>query len=72
MTPETIARFEVTRRALGGHGGMLIANPVPEDDEIPAQRDDHRHIETQPSPPRRQRESRARPSRRSCWAKCST
>ncbi|WP_290997973.1 pseudouridine-5'-phosphate glycosidase [Hoeflea sp.] len=33
---EAIARFEVTRRALGHHGGMLIANPVPEDDEIPA------------------------------------
>jgi pseudouridine-5'-phosphate glycosidase len=31
-----IARFEHTRRALGGHGGMLIANPVPEADEIEA------------------------------------
>lgn len=31
-----IARFELSRRALGGHGGMLIANPVPEADEIPA------------------------------------
>jgi pseudouridine-5'-phosphate glycosidase len=31
-----IARFEQTRRALGGHGGMLIANPVPEANEIPA------------------------------------
>ncbi|PHR19697.1 MAG: pseudouridine-5-phosphate glycosidase [Hoeflea sp.] len=31
-----IARFELTRRALGGHGGMLIANPVPVEDEIAA------------------------------------
>lgn len=31
-----IARFEVSRRALGGHGGMLIANPVPASDEIPS------------------------------------
>jgi pseudouridine-5'-phosphate glycosidase len=38
-----IARFEVTRRALGGHGGMLIANPVPVDDEIPAP-EMNRHI----------------------------
>jgi pseudouridine-5'-phosphate glycosidase len=42
-TPETIARFEVTRRALGHHGGMLIANPVPVDDEIPAP-EMNRHI----------------------------
>ena len=41
----SIARFEATRQALGGHGGMLIANPVPEADEIPAQ-EMHRHIET--------------------------
>jgi hypothetical protein len=41
-TPE-IARFEATRRALGGHGGMLIANPVPVDDEIPAP-EMNRHI----------------------------
>ncbi len=34
--PAAIARFEHTRRALGGHGGMLIANPVPEADEIEA------------------------------------
>lgn len=33
---EAIARFEITRRALGGHGGMLIANPVPVEDEIAA------------------------------------
>lgn len=31
---KAIALFEATRRALGGHGGMLIANPVPADDEI--------------------------------------
>ena len=35
-TAEAIAGFETTRRALGGHGGMLIANPVPETDEIAA------------------------------------
>jgi len=35
-TPEAIARFARTRRALGGGvGGMLIANPVPESAEIP-------------------------------------
>ena len=39
----SIARFELTRRALGGHGGMLIANPVPEDDEIAAS-EINRHI----------------------------
>jgi pseudouridine-5'-phosphate glycosidase len=38
-----IARFEVTRRALGGHGGMLIANPVPVEDEIAAS-EMNRHI----------------------------
>jgi pseudouridine-5'-phosphate glycosidase len=38
-----IARFETTRRALGGHGGMLIANPVPLEDEIPAS-EMNRHI----------------------------
>ncbi|WP_417434242.1 pseudouridine-5'-phosphate glycosidase [Hoeflea sp.] len=38
-----IARFEATRRALGGHGGMLIANPVPVEDEIPAS-EMNRHI----------------------------
>jgi pseudouridine-5'-phosphate glycosidase len=42
-TPEAIARFEATRRALGHHGGMLIANPVPVDDEIPAP-EMNRHI----------------------------
>tara|TARA_R110002020_G_scaffold52911_5_gene148379 strand:- start:341 stop:1264 length:924 start_codon:yes stop_codon:yes gene_type:complete len=39
-----IARFEQTRRQLGGHGGMLIANPVPHEDEIPAD-EINRHIE---------------------------
>ena len=34
--PEAIAGFFKTRRALGLEGGMLIANPVPEADEIPA------------------------------------
>ena len=42
-TPQAIARFEATRRALGGHGGMLIANPVPVDDEIAAS-EMNRHI----------------------------
>ena len=35
-TPEAIAAFFKTRTALGLDGGMLIANPVPEADEIPA------------------------------------
>jgi pseudouridine-5'-phosphate glycosidase len=35
--PEAIAAFFKTRRALGLDGGMLIANPVPEADEIPAE-----------------------------------
>lgn len=34
-TPDAIARFFRTRRALGLDGGMLIANPVPEAAEIP-------------------------------------
>jgi pseudouridine-5'-phosphate glycosidase len=34
--PDAIARLFVTRRALGLDGGMLVANPVPESDEIPA------------------------------------
>ena len=42
-TPQAIARFEATRRALGHHGGMLIANPVPVEDEIPAS-EMNRHI----------------------------
>ena len=36
--PGAIARFELTRRLMGGHGGMLIANPVPAENEIPRQR----------------------------------
>ena len=43
-TAAAIARFEAARRAFGGHGGMLVANPVPEADEIPAA-EMHRHIE---------------------------
>ena len=34
---EAIAGFFRTRRALGIEGGMLVANPVPEADEIPAE-----------------------------------
>ncbi len=33
--PAAIARFEATRRHLGGHGGMIVANPVPAEFEIP-------------------------------------
>ncbi len=36
-TPEAIARFQATRAALGIEGGMLIANPVPAEDEISAE-----------------------------------
>ncbi|OCW58762.1 pseudouridine-5'-phosphate glycosidase [Hoeflea olei] len=42
--PAAIARFEAMRRRMGGHGGMLIANPVPQADEIPAA-EINRHIE---------------------------
>jgi pseudouridine-5'-phosphate glycosidase len=35
--PDAIARFFGARRALGIAGGMLVANPVPEADEIPAE-----------------------------------
>jgi pseudouridine-5'-phosphate glycosidase len=35
-TPERIAHLYRTRRALGLEGGMLVANPVPTDHEIPA------------------------------------
>ncbi len=34
---EEIARFHTTRQALGLGGGTLVANPVPESDEIPAE-----------------------------------
>ena len=37
-SPEAIAHFFVTRKALGIEGGMLVANPVPAVDEIPAER----------------------------------
>ena len=37
-SPRDIARFELTRRLMGGHGGMLIANPVPAENEIPRER----------------------------------
>jgi pseudouridine-5'-phosphate glycosidase len=33
-----VARFFATRRALGLEGGMLVANPVPEREEIPAEK----------------------------------
>lgn len=35
-TAEEIAHLFETRASLGLHGGMLVANPVPEADEIPA------------------------------------
>ena len=35
-TAKAIAKFEKTRRSFGGHGGMLIANPVPLKNEIPS------------------------------------
>lgn len=34
-SPAAIANFQVTREQLGIDGGMLVANPVPEEDEIP-------------------------------------
>ncbi|MBB4569829.1 pseudouridine-5'-phosphate glycosidase [Rhizobium leucaenae] len=34
-SPAAIANFQMTREQLGINGGMLIANPVPEADEIP-------------------------------------
>ncbi len=37
-TARDIARFELTRRLMGGHGGMLVANPVPRENEIPRAR----------------------------------
>jgi pseudouridine-5'-phosphate glycosidase len=69
-TPAAIARFETTRRALGGHGGMLIANPVPVDDEIPAP-EMNRPYRRGPCHRKGQRESSARPSPRSCSARSS-
>lgn len=35
--PDEIARFHATRQELGIRGGMLVANPVPQDQEIPAE-----------------------------------
>jgi len=35
-TPQEIARFQQVRSRLGGHGGMLVANPVPAEAEIAA------------------------------------
>lgn len=43
-TAAAIADFQRTREALGFDGGMLVANPVPEADEIPAS-EMARHIE---------------------------
>ena len=34
-TPSQIAGFMAVRKQLGAHGGMLIANPVPAENEIP-------------------------------------
>ncbi|NDV85196.1 pseudouridine-5-phosphate glycosidase [Aurantimonas aggregata] len=34
-TPEQIAAFQAARTSLGIEGGMLIANPVPEEDALP-------------------------------------
>ncbi|MDD7910456.1 MULTISPECIES: pseudouridine-5'-phosphate glycosidase [Pseudovibrio] len=36
-TPEDIAKVLLTREAFGTHGGELVANPVPVEDEIPAE-----------------------------------
>ena len=36
--PKAVAQFFATRAALGLAGGMLVANPVPADDEIPAEK----------------------------------
>lgn len=33
-TPAEIAKFEAARKAIGIHGGILVANPVPQQDEI--------------------------------------
>jgi pseudouridine-5'-phosphate glycosidase len=35
-SPEAIAKAHLMRRALGLPGGQLVANPIPEDSEIPA------------------------------------
>ncbi len=36
--PKAVAKFFAARAALGLTGGMLVANPVPADEEIPAER----------------------------------
>ena len=36
--PKAVAKFFATRAELGLAGGMLVANPVPADEEIPAER----------------------------------
>lgn len=36
-TPEAIARLLAVRAAFDGHGGVLVANPVPAEAEIPAE-----------------------------------
>lgn len=36
--PKAVAKFFATRASLGLAGGMLVANPVPADEEIPAER----------------------------------
>jgi len=41
--PAAVARFQKARESLAIGGGMLVANPVPRDDEIPRQ-DMERHI----------------------------
>lgn len=37
-SPDKIARLHTTRGALGLDGGLLVANPVPESDEIPTEK----------------------------------
>lgn len=34
---DDVARFQATRAAMGMGGGMLVTNPVPQEDEIPAE-----------------------------------
>lgn len=35
-TPDAIAKAQITRTAMGLSGGQLVANPIPQKDEIPA------------------------------------
>ncbi len=64
-SPAAIADFQTGREQLGIDGGMLIANPVPESDEIPARRWKSTSSArwTMPSATT----SPARRSRPSCW-----